>query len=386
MVIGQRQPGSTLKPFVYGLALEGGFTAADELPDLPLWFPTAFGDYRPRNYDRHFHGWVPLRVALASSYNVPAVWLAWRLGVPRLHERLRDLGFDSLDRRPDHYGLGLALGNGEVRLLELTNAYRALANEGMWRAVRFRRDDSVGRGRRVMPAEVARLLTDILADPLARIPGFGRDSPLELPFPAAAKTGTSTDFTDNWTIGCTSEVTVGVWVGNFDGRPMQGVSGVAGAGRLWHLAMLAAMRGRPANPFSRAGLEQVELCRHRDGSEAEACRHRFVEWVVADAETAPQRRVATPAAEALAVTFPGEGDVFGLSADVPAEHARLRFTARAPGEVARLVWEIDGAVNPAVGAPFTQWWTAAAGAHHVRVWPEGRPDAASRTVRFEVLP
>jgi hypothetical protein len=111
-----------------------------------------------------------------------------------------------------------------------------------------------------------------------------------------------------------------------------------------------------------------------------------VEWVLAGSSSAPRRRAATPAEEALAVTFPGEGDVFGLSADVPAEHARLRLTARAPDAVARLVWEIDGVPQAPVEPPFAQWWTAAPGAHRVRVWPAGRPEAASRPVRFEVLP
>jgi penicillin-binding protein 1C len=382
MVLNRRQPGSTLKPFLYELAFENGFTAGDEVPDLPLWFPTSFGDYRPRNYDRRFHGWVPLRTALASSYNVPAVWLAWRLGVPRLHERLRALGFDSLGRRPDYYGLGLALGNGEVRLLELANAYRTLANEGVWRPARWRRDEPVEPGRRILPAAQARLVTDILADPLARIPAFGRDNVLEMPFPAAVKTGTSTDFTDNWTVGFSSEVTVAVWVGNFDGRPMQGVSGITGAGRLWHLAMRAAMRDRNARPFSRAGLEPVALCRDGD---PEGCRHRTLEWLVADDEAAPRRRTATRDADAVAVTFPDDGDVFGLSADVPAEHARLRLAARAPDAATPLVWEIDGVAQPPADGPYA-WWTAAPGAHVVRVWPAERPADASHAVHFEVLP
>ncbi|MCA9546444.1 MAG: transglycosylase domain-containing protein, partial [Myxococcales bacterium] len=191
MVLGLRQPGSTLKPFVYGLGLEGGLSELSALPDFPLFFPTALGDYRPRNYDRRYHGWVTLRAALANSYNVPAVWMAQRVGVGALLGRLRALGFDSLDRPALHYGLGLALGNGEVRLIELANAYRTLANGGQHTPWRWRLDAPPGEPTRVMPTWAAHLLTDILADPIARAPAFGRYGPLELPFPAAAKTGTS---------------------------------------------------------------------------------------------------------------------------------------------------------------------------------------------------
>lgn len=390
MVIGRRQPGSTLKPFVYGLALERGFTAADRLPDLPLWFPTGLGDYRPRNYDRRFHGWVSLRTALANSYNVPAVWMAHRLGPADLLRRLRRLGFESLTRSADHYGLGLALGNGEVQLLELANAYRALANEGVWSPIRWRRDTPPSRGGRVMPADVARLLTDILADPVARIPAFGRRNSLTLPFPAAAKTGTSTDFTDNWTAGYTPDVTVAVWVGNFDGRPMEGVSGVTGAGRLWHRVMraAAALRGGRGR-FSTAGLVRRRLCADtgqplpedtRPG--ADDCPHAIDELFRPEhAPEAPRRII-----ERLRVSFPGPGDVFQLDADTPQRYARLQLRAEVPDGLlddGGLIWAIDD--HPPAAAPPQRWWDAAPGEHTIRVWPAGRPDEASPPVRFTVL-
>lgn len=386
MVLARRQPGSTLKPFVYSLGLEGGLSAATRLPDLPLFFPTALGDYRPRNYDRRFHGWVSLRAALANSYNVPAVWMAHRVGVARVLAHLRDIGFESLSRAAEHYGLGLALGNGEVRLLELANAYRALANEGRVSPVRWLRDSPPEDGRRVMPAEVARLLTHILADPVARIPAFGRHNALELPFPAAAKTGTSTDFTDNWTVGYSAEVTVGVWVGNFDGRPMEAVSGMTGAGHLWNAVLRAAMERRPGRPFSTAGLSRVRLCRD-DGApyDPDRCAHAIEELFVGEAPAAAP--VAGPVTRPrLRVVFPDDGDVFSRDADTPEPFARLRLRAEAPPEVEALVWEIDGAAGEPVAAPFTRWWPAAPGVHRIRVWPAGAPAEASPPVRFEVLP
>ncbi|MCB9546982.1 MAG: penicillin-binding protein 1C [Myxococcales bacterium] len=379
MVVGLRQPGSTLKPFVYGLGLEAGFTAASHLPDLPLYFPTGLGDYRPRNYDRTFHGWVRLREALANSYNVPAVWMAHQLDPGVILDRLRGVGFVSLDRPATFYGLGLALGNGEVRLLELANAYRALANGGLASPPRWRLDAEPGAPTRVMPAGVAHLLTDILADPVARAPAFGRYSPLELPFPAAAKTGTSTDFTDNWTVGFTTAVTVAVWVGNFDGRPMEGVSGITGAGRLWHRVMLHAARRHPAGELSHVGLRRATLC--LDDVPQAACTRPFEEWFLAGDE-APA--VATPPAARLRVTFPGDGDRFGRDADTPAEFAQLRLRAEAPAGVERLVFAVDGVAGEPVGRPFQRWWPLAPGPHTVQVWEAGRPDRPSAVVRFVV--
>lgn len=379
MVVGRRQPGSTLKPFVYGLGLERGFTAADRLPDLPLWFPTGLGDYRPRNYDRRFHGWVSLRSALANSYNVPAVWMAQKVGPADLLRRLHALGFLSLDRRVDHYGLGLALGNGEVQLIELANAYRALANHGRYTPARWRDDMPRGPGAQVMPGDVARLLTDILSDPIARIPAFGRHNALTLPFPAAAKTGTSTDFTDNWTAGYTPEVTVAVWVGNFDGRPMEGVSGVTGAGRLWHRVMRAAVgHGRP-RAFDTSGLVRVELCADTGEVMGPGCAHAVGELF---REARAPRAAVERAPSGLRVQFPRNGDVFQLGADTPERYARLRL--RVDGdEGARLAWALDDAAPVVTDEPGL-WWHATPGRHRLRVWAEGRPAQAVEAV-FSVV-
>ena len=174
-------------------------------------------------------------------------------------------GFASLARDAEHYGPGLALGNGDVTLLELANGYRAIANGGVFGPVRWLADEGPGaESRRVMSAGAAALVTDILADPVARIPGFGPVTPLEFPFPAAAKTGTSRHFTDNWAVAVTGGFTVAVWVGNFDGRPMEGVSGITGAGPLLHRATLLAARRHPPGVLptpERVGARPVTVCR-----------------------------------------------------------------------------------------------------------------------------
>jgi penicillin-binding protein 1C len=280
-----RQPGSTLKPFVYGLAMERlGMTPATLLPDVELELRVEGGVFSPKDYDERFHGPVRLREALASSLNVPAVWTANEVGVAPLLDRLHAVGFQSLDAGADHYGPGLALGDGEVTLLELTNAYAALARGGVWKRVRAVEGESDDEGARVMPRAIADELADILSDRASRTAAFGETSALDLSFPVAAKTGTSKGYRDNWTVGFTREITVGVWVGNFDGRPMRGVSGITGAGPLFRAVMEAAMRDRSPAPLraeqgADEALVRVEVCPLSGGRPTHACTHVVDEWM-----------------------------------------------------------------------------------------------------------
>jgi penicillin-binding protein 1C len=292
MVISPRQPGSALKPFLYGLAFDRGYTPATIIADIARTYQTATGPYRPRNYDQRFHGPVRAREALASSYNVPAVELSERVSARSLLDVLHLAGFESLRRSADHYGLGLALGNGDVTLLEIANAFRALANGGVWRPYTWRlvEPGAVPRGeeRRIMTATSAALVLDIVSDADARIPGFGLRTPLEFPFRVAAKTGTSRHFTDNWAVATTAGFTAAVWVGNFSGRPMEGVSGVSGAGPLLHRAVLLTARryapGELPSPAS-VGAVTVEICRLSGLRATPECPHR-TEWFVPGTEPA----------------------------------------------------------------------------------------------------
>ncbi len=262
-----RQPGSTLKPFTYALALASRrYTPATLLADIDLQVREAGGAFSPENYDRRQHGPVPLRRALASSYNIPAVRLAREIGPAALLKTLRQAGFTSLKQSPDHYGVGLTLGNGEVQLLELTRAYAALARGGTFPTLtatlphQEHRRPTTDNQQSVFDAHTTYLITHILSDPEARAPAFGRGGPLELPFPAGTKTGTSKDYRDNWAVGYTPRHTVAVWAGNFDGSPMRWVSGVSGAGPLLKSILLTLGSG---GEFKRpAGLEEAIVCPH----------------------------------------------------------------------------------------------------------------------------
>lgn len=222
-------PGSALKPFTYLLALNHGFTAASILPDLPIEYATPTGLYRPENYDHRHHGPVTLRNALGNSLNIPAVRVLQQMGGETiLHGTLKNLGLTTLDQSPEHYGLGLTIGNAPVRLMELANAYACLAREGEYRPWTLEMT-ATAPATRFFPENTAYILADILSDNQARMMTFGPHSVIKTPFPCAVKTGTSTNYRDNWTLGYTPEFTVGVWVGNFDNTPMNDVSGITGA-------------------------------------------------------------------------------------------------------------------------------------------------------------
>ena len=294
--LAQRQPGSSIKPIVYAAALEQGFSPSTPLLDVPTSFRTRQGEvYTPNNYDLSFHGVVPLREALASSYNVPAVRVLDAVGVENAVRLAQRFGLTSL-RDPEQYDLSLTLGGGEVRLLDLTAAYAAFANGGLRidPVAVLRIEDAAGRPvyaapgpaaeRRVVSAATAYLISDVLSDNEARAPSFGLYSPLRLNRPAAAKTGTTTDFRDNWTVGYTPDLVAGVWVGNADGSAMRNVSGVDGAAPVWRDVMQAGLKQRPASAFvAPAGIETAEVCLPSGLLPTPDCLRRRVEVFAAGA-------------------------------------------------------------------------------------------------------
>lgn len=301
-VVALRQPGSTLKPFVYAAAMARlGYTNATLLPDVPLEFRESGKVYSPRNYDGQFHGPVRLREALANSLNVPAVHTASQLGVGRLLTDLRTFGYGSLTQPPEYYGVALALGDGEVTLEELVTAYMSLPNGGIVHPLRLIVEQAAKDPITATTPEIAALIRDVLEDPLARAASFGRHGVLEFDFPVGVKTGTSKGARDNWTIGFSDAVTVGVWVGNFDGTPMTGASGVSGAGPLFHAVMkeatswtMSKQSGAGSTPSpseiaaqasaGRAKLSKVNVCELSGKLPTERCRARVTELFIPGTE------------------------------------------------------------------------------------------------------
>ncbi len=249
-VITPRQPGSALKPFLYALALEKGWTATTLINDAPLAEMVGTGLHSYSNYSRMFYGPITLRNALGNSLNIPALRAIQYVGAPAYLERLQDLGFETLARHPDVYGDGLALGNGEVTLLELVTAYSALAKKGVYRQLVVRKEEALSTSeKRVYGEEVASLIGNILSDPSARALEFGRASLLNLPVQTAVKTGTSSDYRDSWAVGYDHSFVVGVWMGNLNQTSTHGITGSTGPALVLRSAFDLLNRDRNTRPL-----------------------------------------------------------------------------------------------------------------------------------------
>jgi penicillin-binding protein 1C len=313
-VVALRQPGSTLKPFLYELAFERRtIRPATILHDVPTTYAIPGAQvYAPADYSGQFEGPVRPRIALADSLNVPAVRTLSAVGVDTFQARLRALGFAHLDRPAAYYGLGLTLGSGEVSLEELARAYATIARGGRPLRLRYRDGDAAtpeNAQQRVGDAATWGLVTDMLADAHARARAFGVASLLRLPFPSAVKTGTSSDFRDTWTVGFTRDVTVATWVGNFDGSPMQRITGVTGAAPLWNRIMLHLAEAREPGPFAPPhGYARRAICATTGTIPDRSC-----ESVVSELLDAGDRRALRRAAAAAlppGILSPADGAVY----------------------------------------------------------------------------
>lgn len=424
-----RQPGSALKPFTYALGFEQGFSPASVLPDVPSHFPTAEPGilYSPRNYDGRYRGPLLARTALAGSENVPAVALAADLGVPNLLRFLERAGLTTFTRNPAYYGLGLTLGNAEVRLDELVGAYAALARGGRWIAPDYLRG-TPREARDLVSRRTAFWIADILSDADAREYIFGRGGSLEFPFPVAVKTGTSQAYHDNWTIGYSQHVTVGVWVGNFDRAPLRDSTGVTGAGPIFHAVMLAAERRwtPPADllpdapivspPQSSAGVVTREICALSGLAANPWCPVRRREWLPSDSEALPcswhhqddgavitvwpveyrqwaSTRFPRPASalahgvhlphqavhasSVLRITSPADGSTFLIDPTLRREFQALPLRA-ASSSTGQIAWHVDGnSFVPASGQ--SPSWPLSPG-HHIFLARDADGRTATSTI------
>jgi len=434
-----RQPGSALKPFTFAAAMnperDNPYTAATMILDVETPFITRrLESYTPANFGLVEHGPVLVREALASSYNIPAVVALDDIGVGELVSLLDRAGIQNLAQNTD-IDLSVTLGGGEVRLLDMTRAYSSFANGGYaidpsmilrvseresgellyeWRAPSL--------NRRVLDERVAAIITDILSDNTARIPAFGTNSILNIGRPAAAKTGTTTDFRDNWVVGYTPNLVVGVWVGNADNTPMVDVTGVSGAGPIWHHFMRDALLGQPELDFHMPDeLIRIEVCALSGLLPTDDCPLRHLEWFIRGTEPTDydsfyqrfsiDKRTGlladddTPAEhidERVFVVLPQEGrdwqvrnglplpplgaviqmpdadsgvrllepdpyTVFERSPVLPVEHQRLRLNVGAPAGTESITYWLNGeAIGTRTGGDWALWWTLQLGDHELQ--------------------
>jgi penicillin-binding protein 1C len=331
-----RQPGSALKPLVYAAALDADWTPATVIWDTPTDFG---GGYRPENYDGTFRGPQRLRYALAGSLNIPAVKALQYVGLDRFLEIAHAMGITTLRDR-ERYGLAVALGAGEVRLLDLTTAYTAFAHGGLARPPVALLRVTTNQGETLLSAEpqdgrpvfgrrsaqIAYLISDILSDNAARAPVFGPESVMRLADdrPAAVKTGTSNDFKDSWAVGYTPDLVVGVWVGNNDNTPMQEVAGANGAGRIWRAVMELAHVDVEPRPFERPeGIVERPICAST-GRLADGCPDQILERFLADVSTTDD------GSDYITVTLGGDGSCLATEFTPPEEQRTAVFLRPPP--------------------------------------------------------
>lgn len=367
-----RQPGSAIKPLTYAAALEQGWTAATMIMDVPSVFANQSGQpYRPENYDHRFHGPLSLREALATSSNVAAVRTLDHIGVPALLEMADRLGIRSLSQDAGRYGLSLTLGSGELSLSELSAAYAAFANGGQ-RISPYALVAGVGsdgkslafssltqqRPVQALNPQIAYLISDILSDPYARMRAFGAGAPLSIDRPAAVKTGTTSNWRDNWTIGYTPDIIVGVWIGNPDGQPMQGVSGISGAAPVWHTVMLAAHAGREPRSFERPeGIVELAVCADSGLLPSATCPTTRLERFASG--TAPTQVDTTHVAIKIDRTlgcrapddYPSERTVTRIFSILPAEAASWAKDSKVPRPPAELCNPLTNATASSQAQP-----------------------------------
>ncbi|NYT61249.1 penicillin-binding protein 1C [Alcaligenaceae bacterium] len=363
-----RQAGSTLKPFLYVQAIEQQrLTAVSLLNDGALDLPTGSGLYIPQNYDKHFSGWVSVRTALAASLNIPAVRVLLMVTPDAFARRLVQLGLP-LQQTGDFYGYSLALGSADVTLLTLTNAYRSLANMGMYSPLQYVSDTRVAPlSQQIMSPAATWIVGDMLSDRQARARTFGLDSPLSTPFWTAAKTGTSKDMRDNWCLGWSARYTVGVWVGNSGGASMHDVSGVSGAGPVWHDIMAWLHRevasSQPPRP-SDVSQETVSFEQHIEPSRKDF----FIGDTAITRVSLAQNRVL-PEGGAAHILAPVAGTIIALDPDIPGDKQGIRLQAgnMAAGTPEQVSWRIGNRVL-ASGAQAT--WLPRPGSHQIQLLDE----------------
>lgn len=366
-----RSPGSTLKPFVYALALErGALKPTDLLDDLPE------GASGVSNADGLYLGPMTPRQALANSRNVPATNLLRRVGLEANFLFLHELGLHDLEAAPESFGVSMAIGALPTRLENLMRAYAALADDGVMHDLSFARDEARAPPRRVMSLDTARLVTSFLSDPQARLPSFPRYGPLEYPFAVAVKTGTSQNYRDAWALAFSHKFIVGVWIGRGDASGMRALTGASSAARLAH-AMMTKLHGTKTGDLAPEtfapppGRVAIDLCRADAGPE---CPQTLREWVRPDEISArPTAHAPAPVEEALAaesgalvIATPEHNMHIWRNPEQPAPLNKLALKLADGGKDAQIVWLVDGAPFTVAQADETVFWPMTPGAHRIQ--------------------
>jgi penicillin-binding protein 1C len=381
-----RQPGSALKPFLYAMALEKGWTAATRLKDLPLAAPVGHGLHTYHNYSRIHYGVLPLRHALGNSLNIPAVRTIQFVSVERFLNCLKSMGIHNLYQHPDYYGEGLALGNGEITLLELVGAYTVLANRGIYRPLKtvLNKTGPMGKSKKVFSAETASLIGNILSDPGARKLEFGSGSLLRFPIQTAVKTGTSSDYRDAWAMGYNDRFTVGVWLGNLDHHTTRGITGASGPALILRSVFAELNRNRRTQPlYLSPRLKSRKICLETGQPDNGHCV-TVTEWFAPGTEPEAEKPMQS-ACKRPYLQRPSQGLQLAMDPRIPDDHEAFQFQMANLPENASVNWYVDG--KSAATTTGTYLWPLSKGPHRAmaKVWTaDSESPVETASVKFMV--
>ncbi|MDG9666523.1 transglycosylase domain-containing protein [Hahella sp. CR1] len=346
-----RQPGSTLKPLLYASAIRKGWTAATMLDDSPLQESVGLGMHTYHNYSRGYYGRISLREALGNSLNIPAVLAIQYVGPGEFLNFLHDLGVDSLSGHPNVYGDGLALGNGEMTLFELVQAYSVLARMGDFRPLSFTEGGRGYQGHRVLSEDISSLVADIMSDPAAREKEFGWDSVLNFPHQTAVKTGTSSDYRDAWSVGFNDKYTVGVWMGNLDYAEMNKVTGSMGPAYVLRSVFNELNKNREVKPlYLSNNLQKLSVCISTGELADNGCESRD-EWFLPGTTPGDINKDTGE----VRIRKPSKGLLMAMDPRIPDESEYFEFALTEADNIASVKWFINGQLIATTDKPTYNW-------------------------------
>ncbi len=364
-VTAPRQPGSTLKPFVYALALEKGWSPVTIIDDAPLSEAVGNGLHVYNNYSRIHYGKLPLRQCLGNSLNIPALKALRFIGVEDFLLCLKRMGMQSLEKRPDYYGDGLVLGNGEITLFELVQAYATLASQGLFMPLRMILNEMPENGpARIFSPEAASLIGNILSDSNARRLEFGSGGVLNFPVQTAVKTGTSNDYRDAWAVGYTDHYTVGVWMGNLDREAMNKITGAKGPAIVLRSVFAELNRDHDTEPlYLSPKLVQANVCRDTGLMNDGNCL-TVSEWFIPGSIPDKPAKAVTPTEEGVAMIQPSPGLLLAMDPRIPDDHEAFMFRLSGVKDNSRVEWYVDEKLT-AVTESGDYLWPMDRGSHKI---------------------
>lgn len=348
----KRQPGSALKPLLYANAIKKGWTAASMLDDSPLEESVGLGMHTYHNYSRDHYGLISLRESLGNSLNIPAVKAIQFVGTGNFLKFLQELGVKSLSSHPNVYGDGLALGNGELTLYELVQAYTVIARMGDYKPLSYIDGEYLNnRSHRVISEDITSLIADIMSDPTAREKEFGLDSVLNFPYQTAVKTGTSSDYRDAWAVGFNDKFTVGVWIGNLDYSEMNEVTGSTGPALVLRSIFNELNKFREVRPlyFSKK-LVKKRICIKTGHLEHDECEARD-EWFISGTKPAGKVQLTSD----LRIRKPSNGLMLAMDPRIPDEHEYFEFAITEVQGIKNVRWFVNNKLIATTDGPKYNW-------------------------------